>query len=113
MLKFIEYLQVVIIISNMIYDMIIKMYFRLICQAFSPQTRQQLENKGIVFKARWFVRPDINRGATISGMTTAFPRKNNGHVRVYIEPYKPSRFKNNTFIIILKHFQKITNLLLW
>ena len=24
-----------------------------------------LENKGIVFKARWFVRPDINTGATI------------------------------------------------
>ena len=25
----------------------------------------ELENKGIVFKARWFVRPDINTGATI------------------------------------------------
>ena len=24
-----------------------------------------LENKGIVLKARWFVRPDINTGATI------------------------------------------------
>ena len=24
-----------------------------------------LENKGIVFKARWFVRPDINMGMTI------------------------------------------------
>ena len=23
------------------------------------------ENKGIVFKARWFVRPDINTGVTI------------------------------------------------
>ena len=27
--------------------------------------RYELENKGIVFKARWFVRPDINTGATI------------------------------------------------
>ena len=43
-----------------------------------------LENKGIVFKARWYVRLDKNT----------------------IGPYKPSRFKNNTFIIILKHFQK-------
>ena len=25
----------------------------------------QLENTGIVFKARWFARPDINMGATI------------------------------------------------
>ena len=24
-----------------------------------------LENKGIVFKVRWFVRPDINTGTTI------------------------------------------------
>ena len=24
---------------------------------------------------------------------------NNGRVRVYIGPYKPSRFKNNTFIL--------------
>ena len=26
------------------------------------------------------------------------PRKNNGHIRVYIGPYKPSRFTNDTFI---------------
>ena len=25
----------------------------------------ELENKGILFKVRWFVRPDINTGATI------------------------------------------------
>ena len=47
------------------------------------------ENKGIVFKARWCVRPD-----------TSF-HLNNGHARVYIGPYKPSRFKNNTFILNL------------
>ena len=40
------------------------------------------------------------------GIARVISRTNNGHVRVYIGPYKPSRFKNNTFIIILKHFQK-------
>ena len=69
-----------------------------------------LENKGIVFKARWFVRPDINTARPLfkwndAGIARVISRKNNGHVRVYIGPYKPLRFKNNTFIIILKHFQ--------
>ena len=40
------------------------------------------------------------------GIARVISRKNNGHVHVYIGPYKPSRFKSNTFIIILKHFQK-------
>ena len=71
----------------------------------------KLENKGIVFKARWFVRLDITRARPLfkwndEGIARVIPRKNNGHVRVYIGPYKPSRFKNNTFIIILKHFKK-------
>ena len=33
-------------------------------------------------------------------------RKNNGHVRVYIGPYKPSRFKTIPLLSFLKHFQK-------
>ena len=48
------------------------------------------KNKGIVFKVRWFVRPDINTDMTIIC---------DGRARVYIGPYKPSRFKNNTFIL--------------
>ena len=59
----------------------------------------------------WFVRPDINTGwpLFLREMTRAMPSSfhlNNGRARAYIGPYKPSRFKNNTFIIILKHFQK-------
>ena len=43
----------------------------------------------------------------LSGMNALVsPRKSNGHVHVYIGRYKLSRFKNNTFIIILKHFEK-------
>ena len=54
------------------------------------------DNKGIVFKARWFVRPDMNMDVTI---IFAWNDLDNGHAYVYIKPYKPSRFKNNTFIL--------------
>ena len=61
------------------------------------------DKKGIVFKAWWFVRPDINTDVTIIfEMTRAMPLSfhlNDGRARVYIGPYKPSRFKNNTFIL--------------
>ena len=62
------------------------------------------DNKGIVFKARWFVQPDINTDVTIifawndSGSGYALViHLNNGRAHVYIGPYKPSRFKNHTF----------------
>ena len=32
---------------------------------YSPDCNYNLENKGIVFKARWFVQLDINTGVTI------------------------------------------------
>ena len=64
------------------------------------------ENKGIVFKARWFVRHDMNTDMTINfawndsgyALPSSF-HLNNGRARVYIGLYKPSRFKNNTFIL--------------
>ena len=45
----------------------------------------KLENKGIVFKARWFVRPDINTARPLfkwndEGIARVVSRKNNGHV---------------------------------
>ena len=51
------------------------------------------ENKGIVFKARWFVWSGINTDVTIMFAWT------DGRARAYTGPYKPSRFKNNTFIL--------------
>ena len=35
------------------------------CARKDEKSEYYLGNKGIVFKARWFVRPDINTGATI------------------------------------------------
>ena len=59
------------------------------------------DNKGIVFKARWFVRPDINTDVTIifAWNDEGIFHLNNGRARVYIGPYKPSHFKNNTIIL--------------
>ena len=62
------------------------------------------ENKGIVLKRVWFVRPDKTWAwpLFLRGMTRAMPSSfhlNNGRARVYIKLYKPSRFKNNTFIL--------------
>ena len=62
------------------------------------------DNKGIFFKARLFVRPDINTDVTIilREITRAMPSSfhlNNGRARADIRPYKPPRFKNNTFIL--------------
>ena len=67
------------------------------------------ENKGIVFKARWFVRPDINMGVIIIlvwremtwAMLSSF-HLNNGRARVSIRPYKPPRFKNNLYSLFLR-----------
>ena len=62
------------------------------------------DNKGIVFKVRWFVRPNINMDVTNifswndSGYALVIPLKY-GRARVYIGPCKPLRFKNNTFIL--------------
>ena len=69
----------------------------------------QLENKGIVFKARWFVRLDITRARPLfkwnfEGIARVISRKNNGHARVLSGRTNQTRFKNNTFILILKHF---------
>ena len=53
------------------------------------------DNKGIVFKSRWFVQPDINMDVTIifawndSGYMLSSFHLNNGRARVYIGPYKP------------------------
>ena len=48
---------------------------------------QHLENKGIVFKARWFVRPDKTRARPLlkwndEGIARVISRKNNDHTRV-------------------------------
>ena len=42
------------------------LYIILVKFGIFKQQKFKNENKGIVFKARWFVRPDINTGATIS-----------------------------------------------
>ena len=52
-----------------------------------------IENKGIVFKARWFVRLNITRARPFfkwndEGIALVIPRQNNGHARVHIKPYK-------------------------
>ena len=78
---------------------------------YFPEMYTLIREYGIVFKARWFVRLDITRARPLfkwndEGIARVISRKHNGHVGVYIGPYKPPRFKNNTFIIILKHFQK-------
>ena len=62
-----------------------------------------LENKGIVFKAKWFVRRDITRERPFFKWNEEC--RNNGHARVLSGRTSQTRFKNNTFIlIILKHF---------
>ena len=68
-----------------------------------------LENLEVLFLKRDGL--DITRARPLfkwndEGIARVISRTNNGHVRGYIGPYKPPRFKNNTFIIILKHFQK-------
>ena len=60
-----------------------------------------LDNKGIAFKARlvcaaWYKH---GRDHYLSG-------KNNGHARVLSGRTNQARIKNNTVILILKHFQK-------
>ena len=69
---------------------------------------KQLENKGIAFKARLAcIRPDINTGATICPRARVIPRKNNGHPVFISGRTNQTSFKNNTFILILKHFKKL------
>ena len=50
----------------------------------------------------WFVRPDITRARPLFKWNIS--RKNNGHARVLSGRTNQKRFKNNTFILILKHF---------
>ena len=68
-----------------------------------------LENKGIVFKARWIERPDKTQARPLfkwndEGIAQVISRRNNGHARVLSGRTNQTRFKNNTFILILKHF---------
>ena len=64
------------------------------------QIRLQLENKGIVFKARWFVRLDITRAQPLfkwndEGMIArVLTRTNNGYARVLSGRTNQTRFKN-------------------
>ena len=62
-----------------------------------------LKREGIVFKARWFVWPDIN-----TDVVTIIFAWNDGRACVYIGPYKPSRFKNNTFILYVTSYGWVT-----
>ena len=69
----------------------------------------ELENKGIVFKARGFVRLDIIQARPLfkwndEGIARVISRKNDGHARVLSGRTNQTHFKNNTFILILKHF---------
>ena len=63
-----------------------------------------LENKGFVFKARWYklVRLDITQARPLfkwidEGIALVISRQNNGHAHVL------SGRTNNTFILILKN----------
>ena len=65
-----------------------------------------LENKGIVFKARWFVRFDITRARPLfkwndEGLARVISRKNNGHARVLSGRTNQMRFKNNTLTFLI------------
>ena len=68
--------------------------------------------KGIeLLKRAWLVRPDINRVRPFfkwndEGIARVIPRKNNGHPVFMSGRINQASFKNNTFILILKHFQK-------
>ena len=65
-----------------------------------------LENKGIVFKARWFVRLDITRARPLFSDALVISRKNNGHARVLSGRTNQTRFQNNTFNIFLFKYVK-------
>ena len=64
-----------------------------------------LENKGIVFKARLVCTAWYQHGRD-HYYALVIPRKYNGHGHVLSGRTNQASFKNNTFIIILKHFQK-------
>ena len=62
-------------------------------------------------KRAWLVRPDITRARPLfkwndEGIARVIQRKNNGHARVLSVRTNQARFKNNMFILILKHFPK-------
>ena len=59
----------------------------------------------LILKRTW---PDINTGATIfkwndKGTAQVIPRNDNGHACVLSGLTNQARFKNNTFVLILKH----------
>ena len=59
-----------------------------------PVENNNYHNKGIVFKARLVCKARV------------ITCKNNGFAYVLSGRKHQARFKNNTFIIILKHFKK-------
>ena len=70
----------------------------------------KLENKGIVLKARWFVRPDKTRARPLfkwndEGIARVISRNNNGHARVVSGPTNHLALK--TIIIPLFSFLNI------
>ena len=84
------------------------LWYRSLLGIFLKQV-DELENKGIVFKARWFVQIDITQARPLfkwndEGIARVISRKNNGLACVSSGHTNQTRIKNNTFILILKHF---------
>ena len=63
------------------------------------------EDKGIVFKARWFVRLDITRARPLFKWNArVISRKNNGHARVLLGRTNQTRLKTIPLFSFLNIF---------